>query len=123
MKPQTPEEIAYLQIFKSKPPYFPKKEIEKIKILIPCGIVQTFLGAGELCLAHDIKSKNIWRKIAHQKGIEVISVKTVTITNNLDRKKMIKRLRMFHGQKNHVLVYLKDCELYELWKKLKFREN
>jgi hypothetical protein len=120
MKQPSLEEIAYLQIFKTKPPYFPTREIEKIKILTQDGIVQTFLGAGELCVAHDIKQKNMWRKMAHQKGIEVMSVKTVTITNNLDRKKMIKRLRMFHGQKNHKLVYLKDDELYELWKKLKF---
>jgi hypothetical protein len=118
MKQPSLEEIACLKHFNSRPPYFPKKDTEEIKIRDENGTVYTYIGVGELCLALDIKQKNMWKRFVNQKGFSVKSVKPITITNNLDRDKMIRLLRKRYRYKNHQLVYLKDDELYELWKKL-----
>jgi hypothetical protein len=115
------EKTQYIKDFNCLPPYFPTREIDKIVIKTESGTLHTYIGAAELCMAHDIKTKNLWRIFAHHKGLEVISIETVVITSNLDRKKMIKKLRITFGKTNNELVYLKDDELYQLWKKLTFK--
>lgn len=117
-KRQLTEQSAYIEDFNSNVPYFPKKDTEEIKIRNEQGTVYTYYGASDLCLALDIKQKNMWRIFAHQKGFSVKSVNNIKITNSLDRVKMIGLLRRKYKYTNNQLVYLKDDELYSLWKKL-----
>jgi hypothetical protein len=115
------EKDAYIEDFNNYPPYFPKKETEKIKIQFEKK-KYTYIGAAELCLAHGIKQKNMWQKYIVQKGFEIVSVNPIIITNNLDRIKMIKLLKMKHGFRIYELVYFKDDELYKLWKHLTLKK-
>lgn len=111
------EQKAFAEDFNMLIPYFPKKETEQIKIRLKKR-VYTYIGAANLCLEHKIKQKNMWRKYITQKGFEILSVEDKIITNNLDRPKMIKLLLLKHKRSINELLYLKDEQLYNLWKRL-----
>lgn len=125
MKPQKinfkkTEQEAFAEDFNMLIPYFPKKETQQIKIRLKKRIY-TYMGAANLCFEHNIKQKNMWQKYITQKGFEIVSIDDKIITNNLDRPKMIRLLLLKHKRRNNELLYLKDEQLYNLWKKLTFK--